>query len=372
MIDGLGRGGAEHLLTIYAPELQRQGFDMRVVALKDWGESPVAGRLRAAGIAVERLPLAKLRNIGQIRAAMKRLREIGPDVIHAHLEASTVLAGLARIALRVPVVSTLHTLEYPERFNRAGARLWLRDRLLANIFDRVICLSPAIADEARRHGLARAPVVSIANGIDLGAFDANRGKPPEEIRAGLGIPPAARVIVTVAVLRPPKGIDRLIRAMADLVPVQPDLHLLIVGEGEERARLEALTAELGLDHAVTFAGFRSDVADVLRVAELFVLPTLWDALPTVLIEAMAADLPIVASNVGGIPDMVRDGTDGILVPKDDVPALTGAIGAIMGDEAHRQEMARAARERVEAEFSLPIQVGKLADLYRELSKDDGR
>lgn len=371
MIDGLGRGGAENLLTIYAPEMQRQGVEVRVVSLRDWQGSAVAERLLGAGVPVERLPLDKLRRVDQIRAAFARLREIGPDVIHAHLEASTVLAGIARMVLRVPVVSTLHTLEYPNAFNRASARLWLRDRLLANVYDRVICLSPAIEAEARRHGLARAPLTSIANGIDLGQFDARQGRPPEAVRRELGIPEGARVIVTVAVLRAPKGIDRLISAMARLRAGHPDLHLLIVGEGEERPRLEALVENFGLSEAVTFAGFRKDVPDMLRVAEVFVLPTLWDALPTVLIEAMAAHLPIVASNVGGIPDMVRDGVDGVLVPKDDVVALASAMGEIMGNAARRENMASAARQRVETEFSLPIQAGRLVQLYRQLSRGNG-
>jgi glycosyltransferase involved in cell wall biosynthesis len=176
------------------------------------------------------------------------------------------------------------------------------------------------------------------------------------------------VVITVAVLRPPKGIDRLIRAMAQLADTDPALTLLIVGDGDERATLEGLAAKLGISDRVIFAGFRDDVHALLQVAELFVLPTLWEALPTVLMEAMAAGLPIVASNVGGIPDMVRDGVEGVLVEKDNVPALADAIQIIMGDETLRSAMARAARARVEAEFSLPIQAGKLADLYRRIGE----
>lgn len=368
MIDGLGRGGAEALLTAYASEIERQGFDVRVVVLQNRDGNPEADRLRANGISVELLPLDKLRRIDQIRAALRRLRRMKPDIIHAHLEASTLLAGIARIVLRVPVVSTLHTLEYPERLDRASARLWVRNRVLANIYDRVICLSSAIEANARGHGLSRAPLISISNGIDIARFDRDVGHAPEVIRAGLGIPDGSRLVISVAVLRQPKGIDRLIRAVARVRETVPDLHLLIVGDGEEKSRLETLAHDLGVSDSVTFSGFRNDVPDLLRAADLFALPTLWDALPTVLIEAMAAHLPIVASDVGGIPDMVRSETEGLLVPVDDVDALADAISRIMGDDGLRARMASAARQRAEAEFSLPTQIGKLTALYRQLIK----
>lgn len=366
VIDGLGRGGAEHLLTSMAPELQRQGFDVRVVVLQDREGNPAAEKLRDRGISVELLALDKLRRIGQFSRAIRRLRDMKPDVIHAHLEAATILTGVARVVLGVPVVATLHTLEHPERFSRASARLWVRDRFLINVFDRVICLSSALEAEARQHGLANARVTSISNGIDVQQFERMPVEAARAMRTEFGIPETAALVITVAVLRQQKGIDRLIRAMQRVRASITDVHLLVIGDGEDRQRLENLSEELGLCDAVTFAGFREDVAGLLGGADLFVLPTLWDALPTVLIEAMAAHLPIVASNVGGIPDMVRDGVEGLLVPTDDDEALATAISQIMSDAALREDMALAARLRAETAFSLPNQVGKVAALYREV------
>lgn len=366
MIDSLGRGGAEHLLSTYAPELTRQGINVRVVVLQERDGNPAAARLQAEGVPVELVSLDKLRRVDQIRSAIRRLRVLGPDVIHAHLEASTVLAGIAGLVLRVPTVATLHTREHPERFDRASARLWLRNQLLIAAYDRVICLSETLEDDARRHGLRRAALTSIGNGIDVGQFDRTKRRPTSHIRAELGIPLSAQLIVSVAVLRAQKGIDRLMRAMVEARTVMPDLSLLIVGDGEERDQLERLSGDLGLSDAVTFTGFRDDVADLLGASDLFVLPTLWDALPTVVMEAMAAGLPIVASRVGGLPDMVQDGIEGVLVSPNNEEELVSAISSILGDDGLHQDMATAARQRAESEFSLAGQVAKLATLYQDL------
>ena len=365
MIDALGRGGAERLLTAYAQEIQRQGHDVIVVVLKDRDGNPEAKRLSAAGIPVQMLRIDKLRRVDQIKHALQRLRELKPDIIHAHLEVSSIVAGLASAIIGVPVVSTLHTLDHPQRIDRASARLWVMNRILSDLYDRVICLSKAIEESARTHGLARAPLITLSNGIEIEVFD-RVGTPRQEIRKNFNIPSNAPLVVTIAVLRAPKGIDRLIRAMTIVRSRVPDSRLLIVGDGEERERLVALTAERGMVETVTFAGFREDVPDLLRAADVFVLPTLWDALPTVVIEAMAARIPVVASRVGGIPDMVSDGIQGRLIPPDDPSALGEAIAEILKDDLMRGAMAMAARHRTESDFSIVGQVGKLTALYREL------
>ena len=367
VIDGLGRGGAERLLSLYAPELVRQGHRVEVVVLQERDGNPEAARLAAEGIAVHLAPLRKLRNLGEMRRVIDRIGALRPTVIHAHLEAATLVAGLARWRLGIPAIATLHTLERPDGLNRHSLRLWLMQRVLSNAHDRVICLSPAIRDIAARHGLGRAPLVALANGIPLPAADL----PARGMRQSFGIPTGVPLIATVAVLRPPKGIDILVAAMPAIRAAVPDARLLIVGDGSERARLEEMAARPDLAGAVSFAGYRDDVADILREADLFVLPTLWDALPTMVIEAMAASLPVVASRVGGLPDMLRDGIEGALVEAGRPDALAAAIIPILRDPVLRAAMGKAARLRAEQEFSLQGQVGRLAALYDEVAMSGG-
>lgn len=366
VIDGLGRGGAEQLLVAYAPELKRIGYDVKVVALQVKDGNPQAERLQEAGIPVTLHRVDKLRRVDQLWGAVRAIRALRPDIVHAHLQFANIAAGLSRLALGVPAVATLHTIEDRAGLNRSGRRLWLMNRTLASFVDRVICLSPASAEAARQNGLTRARLEILGNGIDLSAYDAPPRQSRAQLRSQLGIAQDAPLIITVAVLRPEKGVDRLVAAMPLIRDSCPAAQLLVVGDGPESARLQEQVSALGMDDAVRLAGFRNDVPDLLRAADIFVLPTLGDALPTVVMEAMAARLPVVASDVGGLSDMVTQDVEGALVPPDDVPALAAAIERLLRDTEARRKAGDAARLRAERDFSLHEQVRLLAAIYEDL------
>jgi glycosyltransferase involved in cell wall biosynthesis len=366
LIDGLGLGGAERVLVAYAPALARLGYDVEVVVLQDRGGNPLAEPLRSAGVPVHPLLVGHLRRFDQVRGFLAGMRGLAPSLVHAHLEFASTLGALHRLRTGVPLVATLHTLEKPEGIDRDSARLWLMHKALERAADRVICLTASAERAARESGLARARIDVLANGVDLAPFDAPPARSRAEVRAAFGVPPGAPLVVCVAVLRPPKGIDRLLEAFPAVRAGAPGARLLVVGDGSERAALEARAAAPDLAGTVTFAGARDDVPDLLRAADLFVLPTLIDALPTVVIEAMAARLPVVASAVGGIPDMVRDGEEGLLVPPGDAGALAAAILRVLGDPRLGRDLAAAGRARAEEAFSLESQVGRLGSLYDRL------
>ncbi|MDP4032962.1 MAG: glycosyltransferase family 4 protein [Pseudorhodobacter sp.] len=369
LIDGLGRGGAEQLLVAYAPELKRIGYDVQVVVFQEKDGNLQAARLRSAGIAVTLLRIDKLKRVDQLWRAVRGLRLMRPDLVHAHLQFASITAGLARRLLGVPAVATLHTLEHPTGLDRSSWRLWLMNRALATSVDRVICLSRASAEAARRIGLGEAQLEILGNGIDLRPYDAPPVLGRAAARARFGIAQDAPLILTVAVLRPEKGIDRLVAAMPAICSACPDVHLLVVGDGPQFAPLQAQIAGLRLGEAVTLTGFRDDVPDLMRSADIFVLPTLGDALPTVVMEAMAARLPVVASDVGGLSDMIIHGVEGVLVPPDDVPALAAAVLGLLLDGRARAQMGLAARSRAERDFTLQGQVARLAEIYEQLIAD---
>jgi glycosyltransferase involved in cell wall biosynthesis len=366
VIDGLGRGGAEQLLVAYSTELKRTGYDVQVVVLQVKDGNPQAERLQAAGIPVTLQRVDKLRRVDQLWSAVRAIRALKPDVVHAHLQFANIAAGLSRLALGVPAVATLHTIEHPSGMDRSSRRLWLMNRILATSVDRVICLSRASAEAARRNGLARARLEILGNGIDLSIFD----RPPRQSRAELRdqfrIARDAPLIITVAVLRREKGVDRLVAAMPSLKSRCPDVQLLVVGDGPIFSALQSQVSALDLEDSIHLAGFRDDVPDLMRASDIFVLPTLGDALPTVVMEAMAARLPVVASDVGGLSDMVTQGVEGALVPPDDVPALAAAIDRLLLDADARSQAGEAARLRAERDFSLQEQVRRLAEIYEDL------
>ena len=163
-----------------------------------------------------------------------------------------------------------------------------------------------------------------------------------------------------------RGIQFMLDAMPAVLTAVPDAHYLIVGDGDYRPELEAQVAQLAIGERIHFAGQRSDVADLLAASDLFVLPTLTDALPTVLMEAMALHLPLLATAVGGVPEMVENGDNGLLVPPGSADQLAQATIALLQDEAKRREMGENGRLLVEQKFNIQRQAAELALLYRTL------
>ena len=366
IIDSLGPGGAERLLVAYAPRIARLGFDVDVVVLHDKQGNFMIPQLVEAGIPVSCLPVDRMRRIDQIANFLRVMRRSGPDLIHAHLEFASILGSVSGRLTGTPVVATLHTLDAPALSNRRDARRWLMYRTLATFADRVICLTRANADIAQATGLGRAQIMILPNGVETDNFDAPPQTAHADLRRQFGISESAPLAVAVCVLRPEKALDRLLMAFPDVTRALPDARLLIVGDGPMMRPLREMAEQNGLNGQVHFAGYRKDVADVMRAADVFVLPTVFDAQPTVIMEAMAAHLPVVATTIAGIPDMVEDGVNGTLVPPDDVPALARALTGLLADPAKGRQMGEAGRQRVVAEFSIEQQIARLSALYDTL------
>lgn len=366
VIDSLGSGGAERLLVAYAPRLAALGFEVDVAVLHERGGNWMREKVEAAGIPVTQIDVTKLRNFRQIADFYRQMKAAKLDLIHSHLEFSSLLGSVAGRLSGTPVVTTLHTLDAPADMESGRGRRWLMYKAMETCADSVICLTEANAAIARKTGLSRASISVLPNGIEIDQFSGPAVQDRSTIRAAYGVPDDAPMIVSVCVLRPEKGLDLLIAAFPEVLRHRPDAHLLLVGDGPEMARLRGLVEVAGLQAQIHFAGYRQDVADIMKAADIFVLPTLFDAQPTVIMEAMAASLPIVATTFSGIPDMVTDGVHGTLVPPGDVAALAGALGATLADMDRARAMGTAGRLRAETEFSIARQIDKLADLYERL------
>jgi L-malate glycosyltransferase len=222
----------------------------------------------------------------------------------------------------------------------------------------VVGNSNAASAQLRREGVPARKIHTIPNGVDLDAFSHRRESAPRESPAG-----GRARIITVANLRPEKGHDTLLAAAARVLEVRPDAEWSIVGDGPLRPALEREAAARGLAGRVHFLGERRDVAALLAASDLFVLPSRWEASPNALIEAMAAGLPVVATRVGGIPELVDDGTTGVLVGVDDAAAMSGEILALLQRPDRAAALGRAAGASV-ARFSFDRMVARFAHLYR--------
>lgn len=352
-------GGGEVSLLALLKGLDRSRWAPVVVVPS---EGAVAAGTRALGLPTRVVPLpalgwpgpAVLRSI----AALRRLtQETRAGLLHANGSRAMFYAGLAgRLAGR-PVVWHV----------RVADRDRLLDRLLVGLAAAVVVNSKAVG---RRFAWARpAKLHWIPNGVDLARFFPR--DPPAGLRASLGIPAGLPVIGSVGRFVPYKGYAYLLEAARLVREVRPEVHWLLLGNGELRGELMRQCRTLGLERQVHFAGWRDDVPDVLALFDIFALPSLGEHFGRVLIEAMAMARAVVATDAGGVPEIVIQGETGLLVPPAQPRPLAEAVLALLKDPALAARLGAAGRRRAETEFSLARHVEAVEALYRALLEADG-
>jgi glycosyltransferase involved in cell wall biosynthesis len=353
-------GGAEMLLSELAQACPPTGVRMTVAYLSDYDGSPAVARLRAHGVEPVLVPMTKLydpRGILRMRAHLARLR---PDLVHTHLGNADLVGAAAARMLGIPVVSTLHVMEWDRR-----GREDVKERLMAlarrTCSDRVITVSRAARIAYLEQRWDRpGHVVIVHNGV-AAQWRPGAGR---ALRAELGLQPDDLVAAMVTVLRPGKGHEVAAAALAQLRDVHPRLRLLVAGDGPGRAEVARALAPLG--PVAVMAGHRDDVGAVLDASDVLIHPTRVDAFPTTLLEAMAAGLPVVATAVGGIPEIV-DRSSGLLLDPPAAPAaLAAALDALLTDPELRRRMGEAGRRRYAEQFSAERWAGRLRALYDEV------
>ncbi len=365
VIDGLGMGGAERLMVPSLKHLNRDDFEAYVCALQSKDGNPMAEEIRALGIPVECLEIKRLRDWNALPRLTGYLKRIGADLVHTQLEFANILGNISAKYLRLPSVCTIHVMSSLDVKTKTKLHQRVEWFALRHFCDRVI----SVSEEARQYhltisGAPASQVTTLYNGIDLSGFvNIDRARERAAVRSEFKIPPDATVLTTVAVLRPPKGIQFMIRALPSILASYPNAYYLIVGDGSHRDALLEEVQKADVKDRVIFAGMRKDVARLLAASDIFVLPTLTEALPTVLAEAMAAHLPIVASRVGGIPEMIVDGQNGCLVEPEDLNSLHSACRQLIGNSGIRQTMGVAGWQTADQKFNIERQVDKLEELY---------
>jgi glycosyltransferase involved in cell wall biosynthesis len=363
LIDSLGIGGAERVLVDLSRRLLERGVDVHVVAMRERDGNPLAASFRGLGIDVPQLGIKRLRDPDAYRRVRCAIAQCAPDVVHTHLECSNVLGTLASHRLGVPSVATLHS-DMPPFRSRAGLRGRLAAYLLRRYAARVYLVSRSACHHHLRFSRLRPETaVVLNNGVDVEKYATCAPAVRRELRKEFGISNAAPLILTVAVQRPEKGIEYMIAALTYVRRRLPDAVYLLVGTGPARADLEGQTQRLGLGDAVRFAGARSDIERFLASADVFVLPSLKDSLPTAVAEAMASGLPIVASDVDGISEMIEHGKTGLLFRAGHVAGLAEAVTSLLEDRDKALSLGRAAREVACARFDVRSSAARLHAEY---------
>ena len=368
LIDHLASGGAEQVLVRYLRHLDGNGVRASVAAIQERDGNPLTSDIRDLGIAVTTLGIGHLRERGAARLVREHIAMVDPDVVHTQLEFSNVLGTLGAARLGIPSVATLHTLDAPPRWSRDALRYRLMTQVLKRRARRVI----AVSESARQHhldigGLRPDRTITIHNGIDLEPYRNPPDGSRRRVRSTLAIPADASVITTVAVQREPKGLQHMIRAMPAVLTAHPTAIYVLVGDGPHAASLAAEVDALGVTESVRFAGATDDVPAFLAATDVFVLPSLTEALPTVIAEAMAASLPIVATTVGGIPEMVRHGDTATLVEPGDDQALARSVIHLLDNPIQATAMGKSAYRSARERFSIEARAAELLGEYRHLS-----
>ena len=283
------------------------------------------------------------------------VRRLGIDILHAHTSHALTYAILARMIARRGSVVASRRVDFPPRGN-AFSR-WKYHRA-----DRVIAISHRIAEVMRAFGVSDTKLSVVHSGIDPSRFDVEPLP-----RADLGVPEGVPLLGNVAALVGHKDQATLIAAMPAILKSYPRAHLIIAGDGPLRESLERLIAELDVKHAVHLLGFRDDVPRLLKALDVFVMSSKEEGLGTSVLDAMAAGVPVVATDGGGIPEAVRDGVTGLLAPVGDPESLGNAIIRMLGDRELRTRLIASAVAMVETEFTWTRMASENVRVYEDLA-----
>lgn len=364
VLDNLDIGGTELNAVRTAEQLDRSRFALSFACLRD--EGPLRARLDAAGIPVRRLRVRGLATPSAVRsgwALLRLIRRERIDVVHAHDPYANVLAApWARLATGPAVIVS-------QRWWRTvhPSRVRVANRMAYGFAHCVLVNSPAIGEMlVREERVPQQRIAVIPNFVESQAFQPLTAERREYWRRTFGIPGDAVSVGIIANLHPVKNHGLLLRAMARLRDMSPALRAVLVGDGRQRAALEAEARALGLAERVHFAGRVPHEPGLPGIFDIAVLCSREEGFPNAVVEAMAAGRPVIATAVGGTVDAVSPGETGLLVPSDDDAAMAEALRQLVSDPARRERMGAAGRQRAAARFEACVVLEELGALYQRL------
>lgn len=362
LIKGLGAGGAESLLLSAARHIDRGRFDYQAAYFLPWKDALV-GRLEEAGIPVTCLNQGRPWDVRAGAGLVRLLRRERIDILHAHLPYSGIAGRLAaRLSPVRAVVYSEHNVW--ERYHRLT---YLANRATFGLNDAVIAVSEDVERSIRAGSRinGRPSLGAIPNGVDTYEL----GLVPRDgagVRSELGIPAGNDVVVTVANFTPKKRHTDLMKAAARVVGARPATTFLLVGQGPLEGDVRREAEALGISGSVVFAGFRPDAVRLIAGSDLFVLSSQFEGMPVSILEAMAVGTPVLSTSVGGVPEVVTDGVDGLLCGPLRPDVLAGRILEALGDPALRSSLASAAGVLVRREFDVGRMVRSTEEIYTGL------
>ena len=358
-------GGPESLILDISRHIDRRRFDLSVAVFGRPGETtdtPLVAALRRTNTPTFVLPARHRLDPRPARRLARLLEERRIEILHSHDHRSNLIAWLATRRRPTIQVATLHQ---PLR------RYWwlwhweVLDEWIWRRFDRALPVAAAVRDEIlARHPELADRVTAVLNGVDLGRF--RPGGQRDGVRAGLGLPPDALSCVTIGRFLPDKGLSYLLDAARLVADRRTDVWWVLAGRGPLEARLRARAAELRLNDRVIFAGFRDDVPDLLAASDVVVVSSTSEGCSVAILEAMACGRPVIATRVGGTPEIVDQGRTGIIVEPRRPEEIAAAVMELADAPVRRAAMGRLALQTARERFSVERMVRRLEEVYLEL------
>jgi glycosyltransferase involved in cell wall biosynthesis len=357
-------GGAERQLQQLAPRLRALGFDIHIITRHEKGLLPFE--------LIDDVPVHRMPSLGPkplaaatfTAAAILQLTRLKPDIVHAHeiLTPASIAISSKKINKHPVLVKILRGGARGDIFKLKRRPMW--QSYFANLnrsVDAFITISHEIDDELNALGVPAEKRVFLSNGVDVTRYVPVSEERRQKIRAELSLSGQANIVVYAGRLVPEKRVDHLLKIWDEVRLKFPETHLLILGEGSEESRLRGMNV-----NGVQFTGQVDDAGRYLQAADLFVLPSSTEGLSNSMLEAMSCGLAVLATTVGGAPDVIAHNVSGYLIPPDDVDALQRELETLLADRSLRFRLGAAARNRIVADFSLDSVAGKLASLYHRL------
>jgi glycosyltransferase involved in cell wall biosynthesis len=364
MIDKPALGGGQTAVLLLARGLAPEVFE---AAVSSGGGGPLVDEARRRGLRHIPFVVGSRLSLKPVAEILRILEAEKTDILHTHGGYAGLYGRWAARRARTPVVvHTLHGIHYLHYRNPALRRLSIwQERFLSRTTDALVLVCQSDMALAKNHRLApRDKLTVIPNGLDAPPAD-NKPSAPD-LRAELGLEQGKPVVGTVARLHRQKGIIHLLRAAPRILGAVPGAKIVVVGDGPQGRELRRRAAAPGLEGRFVFLGEREDAGSIMALFDIFVLPSLWEGLPFVLVEAAGLGKPIVATAVDGVPEVIDDGKTGVLIRPGNADALADGVISLLSDKARAAEMAEAARSLIPPRFPLRRTVEQHQDLYLRL------
>ena len=367
LINSMSAGGAESLIYNWASYIKSSSVLSKEISIEICTLSApghFGNKLIKQGIPVHSLGLSSVYDPWAVIRITKFLDGANYDIIHVHLFPSSLFASLASLKFKkLCWIFTEHSV-----WNRRRQWKWFKpiDRFIYSRYVQILAVSTPVQDSL----IAWLPEFTaktqvLPNAVNINQFVISVTTRNAK-RQELGIRPEQTVLLFIGRLTEAKGVDVLLRALSGAEEWEENCVLLIVGEGSQKKYLENLGQSLGLVRKVRFLGVCEDIPELLAAADVFVLPSRWEGLPMVILEAMAAGKLIIATTVGGIPEVIEDGKTGLLVRAEDVESLRNVLESVVADVSLREKLGVAAKNRVKQLFSIETRMRQLISIYNDI------